>query len=395
MKHFLKGTIGLLLFVLITIDISVVAQGRSPKDYYQEIKPLWEQTDVNAMNFGFVNRDGNRFTMNLGTPHSRQEELSSDHIFRIASMTKAITSVALLQLIEQGLADIDDNAGKYLPEIDKIPILTSDGKLVMGNYPITLRHLLTHTSGFGYSFVDKRLADFEKPDNWPHKDLPRLAEAGTQWNYGTGTDWVGRIVEQISGLNLEDYFRQNITGPLNMDRTWFVLPDSLTPYLVSLGSRQALSEGETKAPVLSARITPVSYSGGGGLYSSLNDYLTFLECLLHGGGLNGIKILEKTTVDMMFVDQLPSVFANAGNIQEGEIKDPSSDFAFGLAWGIQTSDNEYGRKEGSAYWSGIYNTYYSIDLNTGIAVVTMANLTPFGERGALMLYKKFEELVRE
>src|SRR6185369_7544113 len=158
---------------------------------------------------------------------------------------------------------------------------------------ITLRHLLTHTSGFGYSATDEALAKFDRT-NWKYKDLPRRFESGTQFLYGASTDWTGRLVEKISKISLEEYFRKNITGPLKMDRTWFNVPDSLKAWIVSHGSRgkdgqQPLTEQANRIP--SQPVT--EYSGGGGLFSTPDDFALLLQCLLNDGTLNGKTILRK------------------------------------------------------------------------------------------------------
>jgi len=360
--------------------------------FYSSLKTCWEQSGVKAMNFGFVTRGGQRFTESFGPAVWTQDSpLTADHIFRIASMTKAITSVAVLQLWERGLIDLDDPAEKYLPGIDLIPILQPEGVLKQGSVSITIRHLLTHTSGFSYEMFDQRLSAFSRPDDWPHGDFPRLAEAGTEWIYSTSTDWAGKIIEVVSGLNLEDYFRENITGPLNMDHTWFYVPEALQYLIVSLGTRNTSGDGSLREFPERVPASPVKeYNGGSGLFSSLNDYLTFLECILNGGELNGNRILNGETVELMFVDQLPEVLG----LSDLEAANTNR-MAHGLTWAIQLTDNDFGRRAGSAYWSGYLNTYYSIDKNTGIAVVAMSNLLPFLDRGSLDLYKTFERLVRQ
>lgn len=361
------------------------------QEFSSELETAWETSGVKAVNFGFVTREGQYYSASFGPAvWSETEALTAGHIFRIASMTKAITSVAVLQLWEQGLVDLDAPVNEILPGIDAIPILSPGGALVAATRPVTLRHLLTHTSGFSYAMFDERLASFSKPDDWPHSDYPRVAEPGTQWIYSTSTDWAGRVVEAVSGLGLEDYFRRNITGPLGMDHTWFNVPDSLQSLIVSWGMR--LEEPSDSFREFPGRIPPgpvKEYSGGGGLFSSLNDYLRFLACILNEGELGGQRILREETVALMFGDELPKVL----NLNAKEQAD-SSRMAHSLAWAIQLADSDFGRRAGSAYWSGYFNTYYSLDRNSGIAVVVMANYLPFLEPGVLDLYKKFELMVR-
>ncbi len=391
-KYIRRGILFTALTVFLGFQVSY-AQSIETSGFFKELEPAWEQSGIKGMVFGFVTASGQRYTQPFGRAiWSEEGEVTPDHIFRMASMTKAITSVAVLQLVEQGLIGLDEPVNLYLPEIDLIPILRSNRQLVEARRPITLRHLLTHTSGFGYSFMNERLAGFEQPEDWPHRDLPRLTEAGNVWIYGTSTDWVGRLVEDISGLNLEDYLRQNITGPLQMNRTWFDVPDSLKSFIVSVGTRVAPDKPDfIESPQRISALPVVQFSGGGGLFSTMNDYLNFLECILNGGEWNGVRILKEETVILMFEDQLPALLG-----PERNPVDPSAGErrGQGLAWGIQTVDNDFGRKAGSAYWSGILNAYYSIDINTGIAVVVMANYMPFLDPGVLDLYKKFEAMVR-
>lgn len=372
-----------MLAVLILFSLVCRAQFIDTSGYRHELGKEWKATGIKAVAYGFVTKEGQHFTEAFGPAvFSEDAGLTANHIFRIASMTKAITSVAAMQLVERGLLNLDDTVSKLLPAIGQVPILKEDGSLTTPLLPVTLRHLLTHTSGFGYSFFNPTLGNFKKPDDWPYEDFPRLHEAGVSWLYGTSTDWVGRIVETVSGQTLEAYIRDHITGPLKMNHTWFNVPEHLAPLIVSLGMRNSEAGGAVEE--LPGRIPEQhveDYSGGGGLFSSLNDYLRFLECMLHGGRLNRVRILKQETVKLLFEDQLPGLIG------------PGT-FSHGLAWAIETQGNQFGRREGSGYWSGAYNTFYSIDTHTGVAVVVMTNMLPFGDKEAVDLYKQFELRVR-
>ena len=362
------------------------------RGFTEALRQGWEASGIPAATFGFITREGQYYSASFGRAvWSEEGALTADHIFRIASMTKAITSVAVLQLWERGLVDLDMTVNDILPGIDSIPVLTAEGELIPVTRPVTLRHLLTHTSGFSYAMFDERLSNFTRPDDWPHPDYPRVAEPGTKWVYSTSIDWAGRVVEAISGMNLEAYVRENITGPLGMDHTWFNVPDSLQHLIVSIGVRHAGAEGSFQEyPGRIPREPVTEFSGGGGLFSSLNDYLQFLACILNGGILHGEQILEAQTIEAMFRDELPGVL----NFTAEELKDGTR-MGHSLSWAIQLTDNDFGRKAGSAYWSGYFNTYYSIDRNSGVAVVAMANYLPFMDAGILGLYKGFEEMVRQ
>jgi methyl acetate hydrolase len=381
----------ILCWLIVLFSVPLHAGVIDTTGIYQRLGEWISQTQLRSAAFGFVTAEGQEYASFFGPGSwTRGDELGVDHIFRIASMTKAITSIAAMQLVEAGLVGLDDPLEDYMPEIQAIPILSGDGELLRPERPVTLRHLLTHTSGFGYAIFDRRLGGFQLPADWPHPDYPRLHEAGGDWLYGTGTDWAGRLVESISGMNLEEYLRKYITGPLGMDHTWFVVPDSLQHLLVSLVARDAVSGNVLReVPNQQLRSTVSAFSGGAGLHSSLNDYLRFLQCIVGRGEADGVRILQAATVESLFADQFPLVLTErAAEEQAGR------GFAHGLAWALQAEGSDYGRRPESGYWSGYYNTYYSVDIQTGIAVVVMTNIVPPNDAEAVDLYKKFELLVR-
>jgi methyl acetate hydrolase len=195
-----------------------------------------KSSDLPAVVAIAVNTKGEQLTYSYGKAiWTGNEVVTPQHIFRIYSMTKIVTSIAAMQLVEKKIINLDQDLSTYLPEMSKIPIL-EDGKLRAAKNPITLRHLLSHSSGFGYPFTDEQLSQFDR-SKWEYKDLPRRFESGTQFLYGTSTDWVGRLIEKVTGMSLAKYFQQNITGPLGMKRTFFNVPDSLKPLIVSQGRR--------------------------------------------------------------------------------------------------------------------------------------------------------------
>jgi len=163
--------------------------------------------------------------------------LTADHLFRLFSMTKAITSVAVMQLVEQGKIELDASLNELMPEMAAIPILNENDELVDCDKPITMRQLLTHTSGFVYDFASIRLAKFVKykMDDFPHTEPPRTFEPGAEWCYGTSTMWAGRVVEKISGKTLQEYFEDHIFTQLKMDSTWFNVPEDEKHRIVSWG----------------------------------------------------------------------------------------------------------------------------------------------------------------
>ncbi len=357
------------------------------------------RSDLPALVAIAINTKGERVDYTFGKAiWTQSSKVTTQHIFRIYSMTKIITSIAAMQLVEKGLIKLDDDLSHLLPEMSAIPIL-SNGKLIPPKSPITLRHLLTHTSGFGYNSTDEELSKFDRT-NWNQKDLPRRFESGTQFLYGTSTDWAGRVVEKISGLNLENYFRQNITGPLRMNRTWFNVPDSLKAFIVSRGRRgddgkQPLIEMPDRIPT-----KPVTeFSGGGGLFASPDDFTKLLQCLLNFGELNGIRILKKETIEEMNKNQIGNIsMENAGNFFN-----PSSCCNFSgitsatTKWGlgglIDSEDKYYGRKAGTILWGGLMNTYFYIDYKSGIAASIYTQHLPFNHAATTSLFEKFSKLI--
>ncbi len=321
--------------------------------------------------------------------------VTPDHIFRIYSMTKAIASVAAMQLVEQGKLTLDGSLNELMPEMASIPILNEDGTLVLSSDPITLRQLLTHTAGFAYTFTSSRLSTF-KPDKWEYKDYPRIFKPGTGWNYGTSTDWVGRVIEKVSGKDLETYLRENVTGPLKMESTWFNVPVGIQDKIVSWGSRDSTGVIKEEYPRIPEKTT-ATFSAGGGLFSSMNDYLRFLQCMLNYGELNGVRILKKETVESMLRDNLPA----GVNLHYEKQDDPDSLFGghndekdrWGLAWAIETNPDEKTRAQGAVYWAGAANSYYTLDLKNKIAVVYFTQFFPFNDRESHNFYRLFEKEV--
>jgi CubicO group peptidase (beta-lactamase class C family) len=326
--------------------------------------------------------------------------MSSDTVFRIASMVKLLTSVAALQLVEQGRLKLDESAADIDPSLAALEVLTGfDAKgvpqLRNPHHPVTLRQLLSHTSGFSYPLWDESVVRYLKIAH-QHKGLPRrplLFEPGTAWAYGGSLDYVGRMVEIASGQNLDRYFRDHITGPLGMDDTGFSLNEKQRAREASLHVREA--SGRLVPQPLEKQMPQTSFSGGGGIYSTAPDYLTLLRALLNGGSFRGAEILRPSTVALMGENQI-------GNLEAGHMKTTNPalsndvDFFPGkrLRWGLGHMINldavTDGRKAGSLTWAGLFNTYYWIDPGMGLAGVIMMQILPFADGQALSAYRHFE-----
>jgi len=358
-----------------------------------------KNSDLPAVVALAINKKGQKMTYTYGKAvWTEDQNVTTKHIFRIHSMTKVVTSIAAMQLVEKGLIKLDDDLASLMPEMVKIPIF-SNGQLSPAKNPITLRHLLSHTSGFGYTLTDKELNNFDTI-NWRYKDLPRRFESGTQFLYGTSTDWVGRIVEKVSNMDLESYFRKNITGPLAMNRTWFNVPDSLKSFIVSRGNRgddgkQPLTEIPDRIPLNDV----TEYRGGGGLFSTPEDYTKLLQCLLNGGKLGKVKILKKETILEMTQNQIGDITLNP----EDRFFKPGTCCNFhglmyensrwGLAFMIDNNSKDYGREAGTVMWGGYMNTYFYIDLKSGIAASIYTQHIPFNHPETTNLFEIFSEII--
>jgi methyl acetate hydrolase len=364
------------------------------------LKTAVERRDVPGVVAMATDRRGAIYSGAFGTASGTAgRPMTMDAVFRIASMTKAVTSVALMQLVDEKKVGLDDPASKYFPPFSKVVVITAFNPAT-GEYstrpaskPVTVRHLLTHTSGLGYGFTSPIVRDF-KPKNGDTFEVgPLLFEPGEQWTYGTSTDWVGRIVETVSGQSLDAYFRERILGPLGMNDTHFNVPDATLPRLVALWRRQA--DGTLVEPPADPPQRVTRFNGGGGLSSTAGDYIKFLQMILNSGELNGKRILTADSVKTMAVNHIGAVSARATKTAQPE---RSADFTFindnrdkwGLGFLMAAEGKPGLRSAGSLSWGGINNTYFWIDPARGVAGVILMQFLPFADPKALGVYEAFE-----
>jgi methyl acetate hydrolase len=333
-------------------------------------------------------------------------EMTLDTIFRLASMTKAVTSVATMQLVEAGKLELDEPIGNVLPELAAPQVLegfddAGAPRLRPAKRPITLRHLLTHTAGFGYEVWDPDLVRYVKVSGTPSTSTAKLAslrlplvfDPGERWEYGINLDWAGRAVEAVSGQPLAVYFREHIFAPLGMTDTDYAISSAQQSRLVSAHQRKP--DGSLEVATVTDPPWREFWSGGGGLNSSARDYLTFLQMLLHQGQLNGVRLLRPETVALMGQNQIGDI--NAGimktaNPQRSNDVDffPGIPCKWGLGYMINTRPGPNGRSAGSVTWAGIYNTYYWLDPQKRVAGVFLTQILPFADDKAVTLYGEFE-----
>ncbi len=334
-------------------------------------------------------------------------DVTTGSIFFIASMTKAVTSVAALQLVERGKLKLDEPVAKHLPQLAKLEVLEgfdkTTGKPVLrpASKPVTLKHLLTHTSGFAYEVWDANMSKYTAQNNAaaqePAAVTPLMFEPGARWQYGTGLDWTGRLVEAVSGLTLEQYFQRNICEPLGMTDTAFSVPASKFDRL--MGGYQRQPDGSLKENPRTLPAPPKFFNGGGGLYSTAGDYVRFMQMILRRGQSSDRKqILRAQTVDMMSSNQIGELSAGKMKTVRPAVSSdvdlhPGFTDKFGFGFLINTTAFAGGRSAGSLAWAGVANTYYWIDPRRGLCAVLMMQFLPFADHEALGLLGDFERAV--
>lgn len=326
-----------------------------------------------------------------------------DAILAIASMTKPVTSVAVMQLVEADEVQLDEPAETYLPELRTLQVL-EDGRLRPPKSPPTVRQLLSHTSGFAYEFSNQEIVDYVESgrleSNFSGTDqflkAPLVFDPGTRWEYGISTDWLGRLVEEVSGQSLDVYFRSNIFEPLKMSDTFFYVPgekqDRLPP------SYQRQPDGSFKQASSEPMTPPEFFSGGGGLYSTAADYMRFARALLRGGELDGARVLTAESVARMAQNQIGELTVAAPNslapqFMVQNLVLPGGVDVFGLGFGLNRDPLASGRGAGTMSWAGIFNTFFWVDREKDISAVLMTQMLPFGDPGAVKLFEDFDRLV--
>lgn len=330
-----------------------------------------------------------------------------DSIFAIASMTKAITSTAAMQLVEQGKLRLDEPVSNHLPELAKLQVIAGfDGNgepiLRPAKKAVTLHHLLTHTSGFAYDTWNESMFRYATKTNTigaaptAIPPSPLVFEPDTAWQYGTSLDWTGKLVETASGTSLEEYFQKNILKPLGMNDTSFLVPPAKFERLVTGYARQ--TDGTWKQNPRKQPERPKVYAGGGGLYSTAADYIHFTQMILGRGARRQVRILKPATVAQMSTNQI-------GMLGAGKLKTfrperssevdlhPGAMDKWGLGFLINQTAYDGGRSAGSLAWAGINNTFYWIDPRQNVCAVIMMQFLPFVDTEAVGLLGEFERAV--
>jgi CubicO group peptidase (beta-lactamase class C family) len=320
-----------------------------------------------------------------------EQRVGPETVFWIASMTKAITSVAAMQLVEQGKMSLDMEMGQVLPELEH-PLVLHAGSVRPAEKKITLRHLMTHTAGFGYPWLSQELTDFiaaRPPESLPPPgtraalNAPLLFEPGERLQYGISTDWLGLAVEAAAGVTLDKYFSEHIFAPLGMTETTFTPSEAQRARQAMLHERG--EDGKLAAKRLAKPFAEHFCAGGGGLFSTLGDYAKFLRIFCAGGA----GIISAGTILAMRSNQIGELFAgpilpNANREIKGK---------WGLGFFINLELGPFGRPAGAYGWSGMANTYFWIDPEINLAGVIMMQNLPPGDAGCIRTYNRFEQSV--
>ena len=332
--------------------------------------------------------------------------MSNDTVCWIASMTKAITGTAAMQLVERGELSLDGPGAEVLPLLGDLEVLTgfdSDGNPVTRprNGDITLRHLLTHTAGMGYDIWSAELGRYEETTGTPGitecqkatLSIPLLSDPGERWFYGTGIDYAGQMVEAVSGMSLGEYMSEHIFGPLGMSDTAFKIRPDMRSRLSAMHTRDengTLFEMPFEIPQ-----EPEFEMGGGGLYSTVDDYCRFLAMMLNGGSVGGSEVVSASTHAQMVtnamgdlrVTMLPTAIPPYSFDAEFF---PGLEKSWGLTFQINEEPAPTGRPAGGLMWAGLANSYFWIDLQNGIAGCYISQQVPFADPRSYALYEAIE-----
>lgn len=351
-----------------------------------------------------VDREGVRFSQALGVADvDSQTPVSLDTPFQIASMTKALVSVAAMQLVEAGKLSLDAPIGALLPDLADAQVLTGfdpggQPQLRPAARPITLRHLLTHTAGLGYFFIHPQVLQYfgavgmPVPGSKASIKMPLMFDPGDSWEYSVAIDWAGLAVEAVTGRTLGDYLAEHVFAPLGMTGTAFL--DALPA-----GAAQVHARDENGA----LKVQPMFigggeyHNGGGGLIGTAPDYARFVRTMLRGGELDGNRILQTETVAEMGRNQIGNLRAGYMGSAMPHLAQPYDTFpdqhtTWGLGFLINPEQGPNGRSPGSLAWAGIFNSYYWIDPAKGVGGVFMSQLSPFGDPGALACFGALERM---
>ena len=371
------------------------------------LKRATDAGDVPGVVVAAATADGPIFEAGFGVRDvASGAPMTADTVVWIASMTKAVTGACAMQLVEQGRLSLDRPIATVLPELGNAQVLegfASDGspRLRPANRPITLRHLLTHTSGFVYDIWNPEMGRYLEKTGTPGiiscanaaLSIPLLFDPGERWDYGIGIDWAGKAVEAASGQRLGQYMQQNLLQPLGMTDTGFKIGPVQRQRLAKVHNRtpQGFVATDMELPQ-----DPQFEMGGGGLYSTVGDYLRFTRMILNGGSLDGTRVLARETVATMSAHAMGDLLCRSLKTAAPALSN-DVDFMDGMQWGLTFLINPQalptGRSAGSLAWAGLANSYYWIDPVKRVTGVYATQVLPFFDEKAVRLFADFETAI--
>ena len=337
------------------------------------------------------------------------QAMTLDTVVWIASMTKSITGAAVMKLVEQGKLDLDIPAETWVPDLASVRVLegfdaSGAPRTRAPKRPITLRHLLTHTAGYGYPIWSEALSRYYRVMGVPSTGscemaalrVPLLFDPGERWGYGINLEWAGKIVEAVSAKRLGVYLQENLFGPLGMTDTAFKITPSMRERLAKVHERG--DGGALKTIDFEVPQEPETEMGGGGLYSTAGDYLKFVRMILNRGRGGTGRVLKPETVDQMSRNHLGdlrvTMLKTAMPTRSNDVElFPAVPKSWGLSFMINEESAPTGRSPGSLAWAGLANCYYWIDPARQLGGVYLTQIFPFGDHKSLALYLEFESAV--
>lgn len=372
----------------------------------RELQEAIQRGDTTGVVALVVDREGVVYEAAVGMANvTANRPMTPDAIFNIASMTKPVTSVAIMMLVEQGKLSIDDPVSRHLPGFDKLQVLTkfnpADGTYEArpAKNTMTVRHLLTHTSGIAYGFTSPALARLQQGTNKDEWEFPLMHEPGEKWTYGASTRVLGLIVEKITGTALEPWYQEHIFRPLGMKDTSWAVPTSKQARVPPV-QRRSESGGLEQQPRATLPATPPTPTrGDGGLYSTARDYGLFIRMMLNGGKLGSVRILSERSIKLMGENHIGAVVVDTQEIGLPALSKPfplgagADKFGLGFQLAAKSKDAETHRSAGSMSWAGIYNTEFWIDPQQKIGGVLLMQTLPFYDDGAIRTLRDFEAAV--
>lgn len=334
------------------------------------------------------------------------DPVTTDSVFAIASMTKPLTAIAVLQLLERGALALEQEVSSVLPAYGALRVL----ECFDGDHPVlrtpsrsaTVRELLTHTAGHAYWFCNTAALRFGQLNRLPDPfsgrramlDAPLVADPGQRWEYGTSYDWLGQLVEAVTGRPLDAYLSEHVFAPLGMRDTTFRPNTEQQRRLMPVHDRTG--DGGLRPSTVALPPDPQIAAGGHGAFSTGHDFARFLMALLRDGELDGARVLAPESVEQMFSNHLSGIALPA--LVPSAVAHLSNDMAslpfrqgFGLGVQLLLEDVPGMRTAGAGFWAGLFNSYFWVDRSAGVAGALLTQVLPFFDDAILATFSAVEQ----